>query len=109
MLAGPNALASAQPGANEGPAACNVVEIGAFSNRVHVQCAPSIGNSFNGDFRPFYATEANSPMAQQLITLAAMARAANKPLRLTVRRNTGLPAGCLASDCGRVLEARLAY
>lgn len=88
-------------------AGCTVREVAVFTDRVHVLCSASATATFGGLREAYFSVEANSPIANGLVTLASQAVASQRRILITFDSSTGAnPAGCLARDCRRVLSVR---
>jgi len=89
---------------------CLITDVSVFEDRVHVQCANAVG--INSELaRVVYLAVANSsPMAHSFATLAIAAKAANKPLVVSVYTDPSQnPPSCNADDCRGVAAARIFY
>jgi len=114
---GPGGVASL-PAAEELSRACTLMDVAAFTNRVHVHCAPagaaSGGGLYTRDYSPppqpdagivYFAVgaAADPALADRVIALATSASQQNKQVQIFYRTSPAEnPPGCLASDCRRL-------
>lgn len=114
------ATAHAQAASATATVTCQVTDVSVFGDRVHVRCvegnlvgaylATTAGQSATYSPFAFFAVPTSSPLAGVVATLATSARASSKPLQITYQvQASSNPAGCAASDCRRILTARLIY
>ena len=108
------ALIHTVPAAHAGQtyAACNVIDVATFSNRVHLHCKGDVqacdllpgGCKGQGNGIAYYAVEVASPMASQVIQIGLAAFASHRTLGVFYDDNAGAnPAGCNTSDCRRLI------
>ena len=115
---GPGGVATLGPAVQELRRDCVIVDIAAFTNRVHVHCVVPSGGVNNGlhsrDYTPppqpdvrivYFAvgTASDPALADRVIALARSAAQLNKPVQIFYRTDPAEnPPGCLPGDCRKL-------
>lgn len=114
---GPGGVATLGPAVDELGRDCVVVDVAAFSNRIHVHCVvPTQTHTglYSRGYTPppqpdvgivYFAVGAQSDpaLADRALELATAAAQMNKPVHVFCRTNPAEnPPGCLASDCRKL-------
>ncbi len=100
---------------SQGETSCQVTDVSAFADRVHVRCVLSeVDRRFNSRLGlpqiEYFAVANTGEFANSFATVATAARQANKPLAIIFSTDPNQnPAGCLTSDCRAAVSARLIY
>ena len=94
-------------------AACHVVDVASFNNRVHIHCEAPVsacsltpGGCPKGAGAPptYVAAEANSPMASTTVQIGLAAIVSKREVNIFYDDSTSAnPAGCNANDCRRLI------
>ncbi|MEH6605379.1 MAG: hypothetical protein V7711_07350 [Pseudomonadales bacterium] len=88
---------------------CTPIEVGVFSNRIHVKCAAIKGKAYTKDI-PYYAMALKNGSLQVQLTLELLVTAKAHKRNLTIWVDMAdyksVP-GCLGSDCRRLIAVAI--
>ena len=82
---------------------CTPVDVGVFENRLHVQCEPLNGQAYTTQIRYYAMKMSDSEQFDATLQLLLMAKAHDRPLRLSFddADYASVP-GCQGGDCRRL-------
>jgi hypothetical protein len=92
------AVSPASPDSPEASFACDVTNVAAFDNRIHVRCSVSPGNGIYYFAHP--TSSGSGWTANRMLAVAQTAFALNKPVWVYYNLSSDYnPPGCYTSDC----------
>jgi hypothetical protein len=81
---------------------CQVIDVTAFADRVHIHCAVPPGQAGLIPVPAYFAVEATNPLADKMAALGAQALQNGRGLSITFVMNPASnPPGCAVADCRR--------
>jgi len=108
-LAAPTRTLADPPIADEISIVCTSVNTAVYpGSRVHLKCSETWENPSTGATANFFAADAGSSQAGQVVAIGVAAQTFDKKVRIRFRSSsTDNPSGCDTSNCRKLVGAQL--